>query len=185
MWFWTLGHSQEVQLQANSWRNCSPLGCISLEPRHGAAGVRAAPTLSHPWNPGWLNENLENKGVEAEDKWNVIRTRIYIVKGEPSPTSPELLRQLSSEQMTISRYPSWAFTAVSACLPAVICVYRVSCSCMGEMVLLHSGYTKSSCVLAVLLLVPATLEKTQRSVPEKGRKEGQLNQTDCRRKAPL
>lgn len=74
--------------------------------------------------------------------------------------------------------------AVSACLPAVIDVYRVSCSCTGDMVLLHSGYSRS-CVLAVLLLVPATLERTQRSVPEKGRKEGQLNQTDSRRKAEL
>lgn len=52
-------------------------------------------------------------------------------------------------------------------------------------------YTQSSCVLAVPLLVPATLERTQKSVPEKeGRKrkegkEGQLNQTDSRRKALL
>lgn len=75
--------------------------------------------------------------------------------------------------------------AVSACLPAVIWVYRVSCSCIGEMVLLHSGYTKSSCVMAVLLLVPAMLERTQRSVPERRRKEGQLNQTDGRRKTQL
>lgn len=44
---------------------------------------------------------------------------------------------------------------------------------------------QSYSILAMLLLVPATLERTQRSAPEKGRKESQVNQTDNRRKAQL
>lgn len=96
MWFWTLGHSWEVQLQADSWRDYSPLGWNSLEPRHHGAGVRAAPTFSQPWSPEWLNAKYENKGVEAKGKLNVIRTRTYRDKGDPNPITPELLRQLSS-----------------------------------------------------------------------------------------